>query len=60
VKPDRPVFDKVWRADCLIERIGRAEGDAMIKRHYIGKWPGIFEVRRQREHTPEGWRRAQD
>lgn len=22
--------------------------------------PGIYEVRRQREHTPEGWRRAQD
>lgn len=21
---------------------------------------GIFEVKRQREHTPEGWRRAQD
>ncbi len=22
--------------------------------------PGFFEVRRQREHTPEGWRKAQD
>ena len=22
--------------------------------------PGLYEVRRQREHTPEGWRRAQD
>lgn len=22
--------------------------------------PGIYEVRRQREHTPEGWRRAAD
>lgn len=22
--------------------------------------PGKYEVRRQREHTPEGWRRAQD
>ena len=22
--------------------------------------PGIFEVRRQREHTPEGWRRVED
>lgn len=41
MKPDCPVFDKVWRADCLIERIGRAEGDAMIRRHYIGKWPGV-------------------
>lgn len=22
--------------------------------------PGVFEVRRQREHTPEGWRRVED
>lgn len=22
--------------------------------------PGIYEVRRQREHTPEGWRQVQD
>lgn len=22
--------------------------------------PGNYEIRRQREHTPEGWRRAQD
>lgn len=22
--------------------------------------PGIYRVRRQREHTPEGWRQAQD
>jgi len=22
--------------------------------------PGIYELRRQREHTPEGWRRAAD
>lgn len=22
--------------------------------------PGIYEVRRQREHTPEGWRRVMD
>lgn len=22
--------------------------------------PGIFEIRRQREYVPEGWRRAQD
>ena len=21
---------------------------------------GVFEVRRQREHTPEGWRRVED
>jgi hypothetical protein len=22
--------------------------------------PGVYELRRQREHTPEGWRRVQD
>lgn len=22
--------------------------------------PGIYEIRRQREHSPEGWRRVQD
>lgn len=22
--------------------------------------PGLYEVRRQREHTPEGWRRVED
>jgi hypothetical protein len=22
--------------------------------------PGVFELRRQREHTPEGWRRVED
>lgn len=22
--------------------------------------PGIYEIRRQREHTPEGWRQVQD
>lgn len=22
--------------------------------------PGVYEVRRQREHTPEGWRQVQD
>ena len=22
--------------------------------------PGIFEIRRQREHTPKGWRRVED
>ena len=22
--------------------------------------PGLYEIRRQREHTPEGWRRAAD
>ena len=41
MKPDCLTFDKVWRENCVVERIGRSEGDAMIKRHYLGKWPGV-------------------
>ena len=26
----------------------------------LGLAPGLYEVRRQREHTPEGWRQAAD
>jgi len=26
----------------------------------LGIGPGNYEIRRQREHTPEGWRRVQD
>jgi hypothetical protein len=41
VKPDCPTFDATWRSNCVVERIGRREADAMIRRHYIGKWPGV-------------------
>lgn len=27
---------------------------------FLGKKGDVWEVRRQREHTPEGWRRVQD
>lgn len=41
MKPIGPAFDKSWRAACSIARAGRGEVDAMIRRHYIGKWPGV-------------------
>ncbi len=44
------------------------EAEAVILRHMRGHDthapiaipPGTYELRRQREYTPEGWRRAQD
>ncbi len=41
MKPSGPVFNKDWRASCEIVRANRNVVDAMIKRHYIGKWPGV-------------------
>ena len=41
MKPDCPTFDKAWRSSCNIARADRREVDAMVKRHYIGKWPGV-------------------
>lgn len=41
MKPDCPTFDSAWRSTCQVVRVGRKEVDAMIKRHYIGKWPGV-------------------
>lgn len=44
------------------------EAEAVILRHMRGHdthapiviAPGMYELRRQREYTPDGWRRAQD
>jgi hypothetical protein len=41
VKYNGPVFDATWRAACRIEPVTRATVDDMIKKHYIGKWPGV-------------------
>ena len=41
MKPIGPVFDSEWRAACRVAPISRAEADAMIRAHYIGKWPGV-------------------
>lgn len=41
MKPDGPTFDKAWRAACTIEAVSREDADSMIRRHYIGRWPGV-------------------
>jgi hypothetical protein len=41
MKPDCPTFDKTWRAACTIAPVSRKDADAMIRRHYIGRWPGV-------------------
>src|ERR1035437_7042185 len=41
MKPNGPTFDKSWRDACHVIRVGRPDVDAMIKRHYIGRWPGV-------------------
>jgi hypothetical protein len=41
MKPNAPVFDASWRKTCSLERVERRAVDSMIKRHYIGKWPGV-------------------
>lgn len=41
MRPDGPVFDKTWRAECTVAPVSRTEADSMIKRHYIGRWPGV-------------------
>lgn len=41
MKPDGPVFDASWRTACSLERVERREVEHMIRRHYIGRWPGV-------------------
>jgi len=41
MKPDCPTFDKSWRAACQVVAVERGDVDGMIRRHYIGKWPGV-------------------
>jgi hypothetical protein len=40
-KPTGPTFDKAWRESCHLERVTRSQVDMMIRKHYIGKWPGV-------------------
>lgn len=57
---------KLFRKDPMICYLSLgADADVVHKRPFdthetlrLGK--GIWEVRRQREHTPEGWRRVED
>lgn len=41
MKPNGPVFDKTWKAVCTVKKISRAQGDPLIKQHYLGRWPGV-------------------
>src|SRR5574337_190984 len=41
MKPSGHLFDSAWRTSCSVERVGRGEVAHMIKRHYIGRWPGV-------------------
>ena len=41
MKPDGPVFDSAWRNSCRVEQAERCEVSSMIRRHYIGRWPGV-------------------
>lgn len=49
------VIEATDAAEVLLEHLRSFDTHETVKIP-----PGIFEVRRQREHTPEGWRRAQD
>ncbi len=41
MRPDGDVFDRSWRKSCSVVRVTRNAVDAMIKKHYLGKWPGV-------------------
>ena len=41
MKPEGPTFDGTWRAACTIGPVSRKDADAMIRKHYIGRWPGV-------------------
>jgi hypothetical protein len=49
------VIEATDAAEALLEHLRGWDTHETIKIP-----PGVFEVRRQREYTPEGWRRAQD
>lgn len=68
----RPTVEVFETADPLVSYLrvieATEETEAVILRHMRGHDthapitipPGNYELRRQREYTPEGWRRAQD
>lgn len=41
MKPDGPVFNAALRARCAVKPIERKDADMMIRKHYLGKWPGV-------------------
>ena len=51
MKPDGPCFDAEWRLSCEVVRADRRAVDAMIRTHYIGKWPGVCTLILALEHN---------
>ena len=49
------VIEATDKAECLLEHLRSFDTHETIKIP-----AGIFEIRRQREYTPEGWRRVED
>src|SRR4029077_538726 len=41
MKPACPAFDKAWRDVCTVVRASRGDVNSMVRRHYLGKWPGV-------------------
>ncbi len=49
------VIEATDKTECLLEHLRSFDTHETIKIN-----PGIYEIRRQREYTPEGWRRVED
>ena len=67
VKAYRPVDDKIFKMFLEIDRLNGEEMPAIEHLRSFDTHealqpsaPGVFEIRRQREYQPEGWRRVQD
>ncbi len=45
MKPDCPTFDKTWRSSCVVVSVTKDAANAMIRRHYLGRWPGVCVLR---------------
>lgn len=66
--PNVRVYDTADPLVSYLEVIAATDAMETLLRHLRGHDthetiaipPGIYEVRRQREYTPEGWRRAAD
>jgi hypothetical protein len=41
MKPNGPTFDKAWSESCEVRVAARSEVEPMIRRHYLGRWPGV-------------------
>jgi hypothetical protein len=43
--PSASVFDREWRMACDVRPVSKAEADPLIRKHYLGKWPGVCVLR---------------